>query len=149
MGISVAEYFEKKKACPHCVEHGNEEHCVTTLLSRKENCLFYNISHNDIGDYTEEQIQLMHKFRDILPEQETVDYYVRCDRLITKLELMDKPHYEQFSFYSKINYKYIRHVIQALSENKKTDAKRLINTMLDDLEKENNIEKELNEYIYH
>jgi hypothetical protein len=149
MGITVAEYFAQKEACPHCAEHGNEDHCVTTLLSRKENCFFYNISHNDIGDYTPEQIQLMHKFRDILPEQETVDYYVRCDRLITKMELMDKPQYEQYSIFSGINYRYIRHVIQALEDKRNDDAKHIINSMLDNLEKENNIEKEVNEYNYH
>lgn len=149
MGITVAEYFAQKEACPHCAEHGTEEHCVTTLLSRKENCFFYNISHNNIGDYTEEQVQLMHRFRDFLPEQETVDYYVRCDRLIDRMDLMNKPFYEQYSVYTKINYNYIRHVIEALSENKIDIAKQLINNMLDDLEKENNIEKEINEYNYH
>lgn len=149
MGITVAEYFAQKEACPHCAEHGNEEHCTTTLLSRKENCLFYNISHNTIGDYTQEEIQLMHKFRDFLPEEETVDYYVRCDRLITKMDVLNKPFYEQLSIFSAINYKYIRHVIQSLSENKIDDAKCLINNMLDNLERENNIQKEVNEYNYH
>lgn len=149
MGITVAEYFAQKEACPHCAEHGTEEHCVTTLLSRKENCFFYNISHNDIGDYTEEEIQLMHSFRDMLSEQETVDYYVRCDRLITKMDLMNKPYYEQYSIFSGINYKYIKPVIQSLSENNIDDARCLINNMLDTLEEENNIEKDVNEYNYH
>jgi len=149
MGITVAEYFAQKEACPHCAEHGTEEHCVTTLLSRKENCFFYNISHNHIGDYTADEIKLMHSFRDLLPEKETVDYYVRCDKLITEMQLMDKPFYEQYSVYSGINYKYIRHVINALSENRIDDAKHLINTMLESLEKENISEKELNEHNYH
>jgi hypothetical protein len=149
MGITVAEYFAQKEACTHCAEHGTEEHCVTTLLSRKENCLFYNISHNQIGDYTEDQIQLMHKFRDLLPEQETVDYYVRCDNLITKMEVLDKPFYEQYSTFNRINFKYFKNIIQALSNKKNDDAKRLINSMLDELEEENNIRKEINEYHYH
>lgn len=149
MGISVAEYFAQKEACPHCAEHDNVEHCVTTLLSRKENCFFYNISHNNIGDYTQEEIGLMRNFRDLLPEQDTVDYYVRCDRLISKMELMDKPYYMQHSIFCGINYNYIRHVIKALSENKIDDAKCLINNMLDSLERENNIQKEVNEYNYH
>ena len=149
MGITVAEYFAQKEACSHCVEHGTEDHCVTTLLSRKENCFFYNITHNHIGDYTEEQISLVHKLRDFLPEQETVDYYVRCDRLITKMELFDKPFYEQYSIFSKINYLYYRNIIKALAEENVDDARHLINSMLNDLEKENNIEKEINEHIHH
>jgi hypothetical protein len=149
MGITVAEYFAQKEACPHCAEHGTEDHCVTTLLSRKENCFFYNITHNNIGDYTEDQIKLMYNLRDFLPEQETVDYYVRCDRLITKMELFDKPFYEQYSIINRINFKYFKHVIDALSDKRTGDAKRLINSMLDDLEEENNIRKEINEHHYH
>ena len=149
MGITVAEYFAQKEACPHCVEHDNVEHCVTTLLSRKENCFFYNITHNSVGDYTREQISLMHNLRDFLPEQETVDYYVRCDRIISTMNLFDKPFYEQYSIFNRVNFKYYRHVINALSENKIDDARQLINSMLDDLEEENNIKKEINEHNYH
>ena len=149
MGISVAEYFAQKEACDHCKEHGNEEYCVTHLLSRKENCFFYNITHNFIGDYTPEQIQLMHKLREVLPEEESVDYYVRCDKLITKMEIFEKPFYEQYSIFSKINYLYYRNIIKALAEENVDDARHLINSMLNDLEKENNIEKEINEHIHH
>ena len=149
MGITVAEYFAQKEACPHCAEHGNEEHCVTTLLSRKENCLFYNITHNNIGDYTNEEISLIHNLRDFLPEQETVDYYVRCDRLITHMDLLNKPFHEQYSIINRINFKYFRHVVAALIENKIDDAKHIINSMLDELEEENNIRKEINEYNHH
>ena len=42
MGISVEEYLHNRQACAQCQEHGDEEHCVTTLLSREDNCIFYN-----------------------------------------------------------------------------------------------------------
>jgi len=86
MGLSVAEYFAQKEACASCVDHGTEEHCVTTLLSRKENCFVYSIIHNQIGEYKQQEIELL---------------------------------------------------------------RRLINTMLEVLEKENNIPKELNEFKYY
>ena len=42
MGISVEEYLHNRQACAKCQEHGDEEHCVSTLLSREDNCIFYN-----------------------------------------------------------------------------------------------------------
>jgi hypothetical protein len=139
MGLSVADYFAQKEACPHCVEHGGEEHCVTTLLSRKENCFLYNIVGYRIGDYTPEELNLLKEFRSNATEEENVDYYVRGENLIQKMNLLDKPFYEQYSIYSKINYLYIRNIVSALVENKTSDAKRLINNMLMVLEKENGI----------
>jgi len=62
---------------------------------------------------------------------------------------MNKPFYEQVSIFSYINYKYIKSVVEALVQKRTDDAKRLINTMLEVLEKENNIPKELNEFKYY
>jgi hypothetical protein len=141
MGLSVAEYFAQKEACADCAEHGTEEHCVTTLLSRKENCFVYNIVDYRIGDYTLEQIQLLKDLRSVLPEELNVNYYVRSEKIIEKLEILVKPFYEQHFIYNKINYNHIRNVVSALTENKIEDAKRLINNMLDVLEEENNIQR--------
>jgi hypothetical protein len=82
-------------------------------------------------------------------EEENVIYYVRGERIIEKMHLMEKPFYEQVSFFSYINFKYIKSVVEALVQKRTDDAKRLINTMLEVLEKENNISKELNEFKYY
>lgn len=149
MGLSVAEYFAQKEACDHCKDHGTEEHCVTTLLSRKENCLIYSIIHNQIGEYSRKQVELLHNLRSTSTEEENVIYYVRGERLIEKMDILNKPFYQQVSIFSAINYKYIRKVVEALVDNKIEDAKQQINNMLDILERENNIPKELNGYQYH
>ena len=146
MGLSVTEYFAQKEACDHCKDHGTEEHCVTTLLSRKENCFVYSIIHNQIGEYKQEEIQLLRNMRENSSEEENVIYYIRGERLIEKMALMEKPFYEQVSFFSFVNYKYIKNVVEALVQNRTQDAKRLINNMLEVLEEENNIPKELNEF---
>jgi hypothetical protein len=139
MGISVAEYFAQKEACSHCAEHGNEEHCVTTLLSRKENCFVYSIIHDKVGEYTPEEVKMLRDMRNNLPDEENVEYYVRGEKLIEEMGLMDKPYYEQYSIFSKINYNHIRNVVSALTDNRTEDAKQLINNMLSVLEKEYNI----------
>lgn len=140
MGLTVEEYFKQKEACPHCVENHNEDHCVTTLLSRAENCFVYNIVGYKIGEYTQEDINLLKNLRSILPEQIIVDYYVRCDRLITKMNLLKKPFYEQYAIYNRINYNYIRKIVIALRNNQTDRAIRRMQFMLSSLEKENNIQ---------
>lgn len=149
MGLSVSEYFAQKEACASCVEHGTEEHCVTTLLSRKENCFVYSIINNQLGDYTQEEIELLRKMREESTEEENVIYYIRGENIIEKMKLMEKPFYEQVHTFSYINYKYIKNVVEALVQKRTEDAKRLINNMLEVLEKENNIPKELNEFKYY
>ena len=149
MGLSVAEYFAQKEACASCVDHGTEQHCVTTLLSRKENCFVYSIIHNQIGEYKQKEIELLRKMREDSSEEENVIYYIRGEKIIEKMQLFDKPFYEQVSFFSYINFKYIKGVVEALVQKRTEDAKRLINNMLEVLEKENNIPKELNEFKYY
>lgn len=141
MGISVAEYFAQKEACPHCVEHGNEDHCVTTLLSRAENCFFYNAVHMGVGEYTEEQREAARTLRDNLPENVTVDYYVRCDALITKMGLFDKPFYDQFAIVNRINYLFIEDIIKEIMSGNKDKIVGMVENMLTFLEKENNIKE--------
>lgn len=143
MGISVAEYFAQKEACPHCAEHGTEEHCVTTLLSRAENCFFYNAVHMGVGEYTEEQREAARSLRDNLPEEQTVDYYVRCDALITKMGLFDKPFYDQCAIVSRINYLFIEDIIgEIMNPNKDKDKiVSMIQNMLTFLEKETTIKE--------
>lgn len=141
MGITVAEYFAQKEACQDCLDHGDEEHCVTTLLSRAENCFFYNAVHMGAGEYTEEQRTAAKSFRDHLPEEVMVDYYVRCDALITKMELFDKPFYDQYAIINRINYLFIEDIVDEIVKNNTDKVVSMVGNMLDFLEKENNIKE--------
>jgi len=136
MGISVAEYFAQKEACSHCVEHDNEEHCVTTLLSRAENCFFYNATHMNIGDYTEEDRAIARNFRDNMSEEELVNYYVRGEELIKQMGLLDKPHYEQYAIISRIDFVYLQKIVREIKNNQAKNVHTMVNNMLDEIEKE-------------
>ena len=139
MGVSVAEYFAQKEACADCVEHGDENHCVTTLLSRAENCFFYNAVHLRIGDYTVEQREAARNLRDNLTEEALVDYYVRGENLIEKMNLMTRPFNERHDIMTRINYKYINAIVQEMVSEEKTNVFSMIDNMLTALETEFNI----------
>lgn len=136
MGISVAEYFAQKEACQHCLEHGNEEHCVTTLLSRAENCFFYNATHMNIGDYTEEDREIVRNLRDNMTEEQLVEYYVRGENLIEKMKLFEMPHYEQYAIISRIDFLYLQKIVREIKNNNKEKVFSMTSNMLNEIEKE-------------
>jgi hypothetical protein len=140
MGISVAEYFARKKACDHCVEHGDEEHCTTTLLSRAENCFFYNAVQMSIGEYDGKQRKAARNLRNSIPEEILVDYYSRGEKLIEKMNLMHMPSYQKYDVMNKINHLYIKNIIEKLMYNEEEETIELIDNMLNVLEIENNIQ---------
>ena len=136
MGISVAEYFAQKEACNDCVEHGDEEHCVTTLLSRAENCFFYNATHMNIGDYSEEDREIVRNMRNNLSEEELVEYYVRGENLIEHMRLFEKPHYEQYAIITRIDFNYLQKIVKEVKNNNKEKVYSMVINMLDEIEKE-------------
>ena len=136
MGISVADYFANKEACSDCVEHGDEEHCVTTLLSRAENCFFYNATHMNIGDYTEEDREIVRNLRSSMTEEELVNYYVRGEKLIENMKLFEKPHYEQYAIITRIDFKHLQKIVKEIKKNNKENVYNMTLNMLDEIEKE-------------
>jgi len=136
MGLSVAEYFEKKEACSHCTEHGDEEHCVTTLLSRADNCFFYNATHMNIGDYTQEEREIVRNLRDSMTEEELVEYYVRGENLIEHMKLFDKPHYEQYAIITRIDFIYLQKIVKEIKNNNKETVYSMTINMFNEIEKE-------------
>lgn len=142
MGITVEEYFARKKACSNCVEHDNEEHCVTHLLSRLENCLIYNIIKIGIGEYTEDQRKAARELRNTLSEESLVDYYVRSENIITGIGLLEKNIFEKQNFLTRINYLYVQGMIKQIKDNNKEELTNIVENMLSSLEQEYNISKE-------
>lgn len=135
MGVSVAEYFAQKEACEHCLEHGNEEHCVTTLLSRAENCFFYNSVHMNVGEYTEQEREIARGFRDTLDEETLVDYYSRGEFIIEKMKLFDRPYHETYDMVCQIDFLFVRPIVEELKKNNKEEVHKLTEKMLVSLEK--------------
>lgn len=142
MGISVEEYFARKKACLDCVEHNNEEHCVTHLLSREENCLIYNIIRMGVGEYTNEQRASIRNLRDSLTEESLVDYYVRSENIISGIGLLEKFLLDKQDFLIRINYLFVKDMIDEIENKNKEKLAIMVENMLSSLEKEYNISKE-------
>lgn len=82
MGISLEEYLKNREACEHCDATGDQEHCVTTLLSREDSCVFYNALIKNGDPHDDDDVVLLQNFRSVIPESQVLDYYIRASKIV-------------------------------------------------------------------
>ncbi len=145
MGISVEQYLHDRQACAQCREHGDEEHCVSTLLSREDNCIFYNAilayhlpARSRDAAFTPEEgnvnaqrdFVLLQALRDSVYEDKMVEYYVYSERIVTQIKGIHKNDQTIWRGYYE---RYVRNILNALRDNDKSEALVKINQMLEEL----------------
>ena len=100
--MTYEEYLEKKQACADCLAHGDPDHCASTLLSREQSCLFYNIilayhlpDRPKDRDFTPDELTspaVQHEFaklrslRDKVKEEIVFEYYVRSEQIVAAIK---------------------------------------------------------------
>jgi hypothetical protein len=146
MGISVEEYLHNRQACAQCQEHGDEEHCVTTLLSREDNCIFYNsilayhlptrtkttpFTPDEHNAAAQADFALLQAFREYINEDKMVEYYVRAEKIVTQIRGI---HQNDRSIWKGYYERYVRDILDALRNNNKSAAVVKTVEMLEALE---------------
>lgn len=146
MGISVEEYLHNRQACAQCQEHGDEEHCVSTLLSREDNCIFYNAilayhlpTRTKTTPFTPDEqnapaqadFALLQAFREYINEDKMVEYYVRAEKIVTQIRGI---HQNDRSIWKGYYERYVRDILNALRNNNKSTAVVKTVEMLEALE---------------
>ena len=134
MGISVEEYLHNRQACAQCQEHGDEQHCVSTLLSREDNCIFYNSilayrlpSRTKTTPFTPDEdnaaaqadFALLQAFREYINEDKMVEYYVRAEKIVTQIRGI---HQNDRSIWKGYYERYVKDILDALRNNNKGTA---------------------------
>lgn len=146
MGISVEQYLHDRQACAQCREHGDEEHCVSTLLSREDNCIFYNAilayhlpTRSRDAAFTPEEgnlnaqrdFVLLQGLRDSVYEDKMVEYYVRAEKIVTQIKGIHKNDQTVWRGYYD---RYVRAILNSLRNNNKSEAIVKTAEMLETLE---------------
>lgn len=146
MGISVEQYLHDRQACAQCREHGDEEHCVSTLLSREDNCIFYNSilayhlpSRTKTTPFTPDEqnaaaqadFALLQAFREYINEDKMVEYYVRAEKIVTQIRGI---HQNDRSIWKGYYERYVKDILDALRNNNKSTAVVKTVEMLEALE---------------
>jgi len=146
MGISVEEYLHNRQACAQCQEHGDEEHCVTTLLSREDNCIFYNsilayhlptrtkttpFTPDEGNAAAQADFALLQAFREYINEDKMLEYYVRAEKIVTQIRGI---HQNDRSIWKGYYERYVKDILDALKNNNKSTAVVKTVEMLEALE---------------
>ena len=146
MGISVEEYLHNRQACAQCKEHGDEEHCVTTLLSREDNCIFYNsilayhlptrtkttpFTPDEHNAAAQADFAILRAFREYINEDKMVEYYVRAEKIVTQIRGI---HQNDRSIWKGYYERYVKDILDALRNNNKSTAVVKTVEMLEALE---------------
>jgi hypothetical protein len=146
MGISVEEYLHNRQACAQCQEHGDEEHCVTTLLSREDNCIFYNsilayhlptrtkttpFTPDENNAAAQADFSLLQAYREYINEDKMVEYYVRAEKIVTQIRGI---HQNDRSIWQGYYERYVRDILNSLRNNDKSAAVVKTVEMLEALE---------------
>jgi hypothetical protein len=146
MGISVEQYLHDRQACAQCREHGDEEHCVSTLLSREDNCIFYNAilayhlpARSRDAAFTPEEgnanaqtdFVLLQALRDSIYEDKMVEYYVRSERIVTQIKGIHRNDQTVWRGYYE---RYVRAILNSLRNDNKSEAIVKTAEMLEALE---------------
>ena len=146
MGISVEEYLHNRQACAQCQEHGDEEHCVTTLLSREDNCIFYNsilayhlptrtkttpFTPDEHNAAAQADYVLLKAFREYINEDKMVAYYVQAEKTVTKIRGI---HQNDRTIWKGYYERYVKDILDALRNNDKNAAVVKTVEMLEALE---------------
>jgi hypothetical protein len=146
MGISVEQYLHDRQACAQCREHGDEEHCVSTLLSREDNCIFYNAilayhlpTRSKDAAFTPDEgnvnaqtdFVLLQGLRDSVYEDKMVEYYVRAERIVTQIKGIHKNDQTIWRGYYE---RYVRNILNSLRNSNKSEAIIKTAEMLEALE---------------
>jgi len=146
MGISVEEYLHNRQACAQCKEHGDEEHCVTTLLSREDNCIFYNsilayhlptrtkttpFTPDENNAAAQADFVLLQAYREYINEDKMVEYYVRAEKIVTQIRGI---HQNDRSIWQGYYERYVRDILNSLRNNDKSAAVVKTVKMLEALE---------------
>ena len=134
MGISVEQYLHNRQACAQCRDHGDEEHCVSTLLSREDNCIFYNVilayhlpERSRDAAFTPEEgnadvqtdFVLLRELRDSVYEDKMVEYYVRAEKIVTQIKGIHRNDQTVWRGYYE---RYVRAILNCLRDNNKSEA---------------------------
>jgi hypothetical protein len=134
MGITIEEYLATREPCSVCSTEGTVEYCITHMLSRDSNCLFYNAIILNDDPYDNTDVLLLQNLRSNISGEQVLEYYRRSEPLVT---LFKSQHGNDRGFWSGIYDRFIKEILIEIRASNRDRVVTLIFDMLDTLEAEN------------
>ena len=126
MGISLAEYLAQKEACAVCDANGNHQHCVENLLSRVDNCIFYNTFQHRRDVDSANDVILLQEMRSILDPDTVLEYYITAEPIVKKINSLPNP----ADTWLGIHDTFVSQIIPVLRDRNREEVTNKIKDML-------------------
>ena len=131
MGISLEEFLKDREACEHCETTGEQEHCITTLLSREDSCIFFNALTKNGDSHDDNDVVYLQNFRSVMPGNKVLDYYIRASKIVQAIN--EEPG-DNTNLWMDITRRYVYPVLDNVKAGENEIAYNKILVMLTELE---------------
>jgi hypothetical protein len=131
MGISIQEFLEGRVACPVCDAKGDQQHCITALLSRADSCILFNSMFHNQNSRTDSDTKLLQQIRATTDPKIVLDYYIRSEQVTKRINDRE----DCVDVWNRIYKTYIPNMLVKVRAGKKEDAIKTIDGMLREIEK--------------
>jgi hypothetical protein len=129
--LSVQEFLAGREPCDVCDATGNQQHCISELLSRQDSCILFNaIGHNQ-SDETFNDTALLQELRYLSDPSQVLDYYIRSTRIVQ--DINSRPN--STDIWNYIHNQYLGPVLQLLRSRNREATLDAILRIVNDLEK--------------
>jgi hypothetical protein len=131
MGISIQEFLAGREPCPVCETEGDQQHCITALLSREDSCILYNSMLYNQNIHTHSDTTLLQAIRATTDPTVVLDYYVRSEQVTQRINART----DKVDVWNWVYQTYIPNMLVKVRAGQKEHAIKAIDDMLCEIEK--------------
>jgi hypothetical protein len=131
MGISIQEFLAGREPCPVCETEGDQQHCITALLSREDSCILYNSMSYNQNIHTHSDTTLLQAIRATTDPTVVLDYYVRSEQVTQRINART----DKIAVWNWVYQTYIPNMLVKVRAGQKEHAIKAIDDMLCEIEK--------------
>jgi len=131
MGISIQEFLAGREPCPVCETKGDQQHCITALLSREDSCILYNSMSYNQNIHTHSDTTLLQAIRATTDPTVVLDYYVRSEQVTQRINART----DKVDVWNWVYQTYIPNMLVKVRADQKEHAIKAIDDMLCEIEK--------------
>jgi hypothetical protein len=129
--LSIQEFLDGREPCEICNAAGEQQHCISELLSRQDSCVLFNaIGHNQT-EHTANDTALLQELRYVSDPTMVLDYYIRSQRITE--DINSRPN--STDIWNFIHNQYLGPVLQLLRSRNREATLDAILRVVNDLEK--------------
>ena len=131
MGISIQEFLAGREPCEVCDASGNQNHCITELLSRQDSCILFNAIEHNQDDQTWNDTVLLQELRYITDANKVLEYYIRSQKITENINARSN----KIDIWNSVYETYVKQILEKARNFEREQAFKDIMTMVESMER--------------